>query len=390
MKLAIVHDWFLHLGGADRVLVALHRIFPDAPIYTLFADQQSVSRYLPNANVRTSFLQRIPLITRLYQKMALLMPAAVESFDLSGYDTVISSSPAFAKGIVTNPKTRHICYCYSPTRQLWDNAASYTDEISNLQFPISKQNSAASYKLQITDMRLPTRFSQHFLRLWDRQAADRVDEFIAISEHVRSRIRKYYQRDARVIYPPVPNLHETRNMQHVTKEKMLHAAYFMPQDYYLLVSRLYRYKNVDVAVDAFNKLGYPLVIIGDGPDRRRLQKLAGRNIMFTGRVSDERLAWYYENCRAFIMPQEEDFGLTPVEAMQFGRPTVALRRGGALETITEGETGEFFDDPIPEALADGVRRLNEKYHVYRPIKIKAGADRFSSTVFEKNIRALVS
>lgn len=353
MKIALVHDWLVNLGGAERVLIELHNIFPDAPIYTLFYDKKFKAEHLPEAEIRPSYLQKFPFINKRYKYAAILMPSAVESFDLSDFDVVISSSVFFSKGLVLRPKTRHICYCYSPTRQLWDLNTGY--------------------RIQDTGYRI----MQHLLRIWDRQAADRVDEFVAISETVRSRIQKYYKRDAKVIYPPVPDLPGGSLARPMRKE------------YYLIISRLYPHKNIDIAIDAFNKLGFDLMVAGDGPAKKDLQSMAGKNIHFPGHASDDEIAAYYRHAKAFIMPQEEDFGLTPIEAMSFGVPTLALRKGGALETIQEGTTGEFFDDPIPEALADGVRRLNENYHNYRPDIIKFHAKQFTAEIFRKKIENLV-
>ena len=242
------------------------------------------------------------------------------------------------------------------------------------------------------------------MRLWDRQAADRVDEFVAISESVRVRIQKYYKKDAKVIYPPVtlentehrtprtiPSKRELWGRQNTNKTQ--NQKFQIPNNYYLIVSRLYPHKNIDIAVEAFAKLNLPLIIIGDGPERKKIQStiynLQSKNIQFLGFVPDKELLHYYQNCRAFIMPQEEDFGLTPLETMSFGKPVLALRKGGALETLREGVTGEFFDDPIPEALADGVRRLNENYRNYRPDLIKSHVKQFSVEKFKKEIENLV-
>lgn len=357
MKLALVHDWLNTLGGAERVLIELHHIFPDAPIYTLFYNKEFKEKHLSNAEVRPSYLQKFPFINKHYKYAALLMPSAIESFDLADFDIVISSSAFFSKGLVLRPKTRHICYCYSPTRQLWDRQFEYTGES------------------------ILTRLSQHLLRIWDRQAADRVDEFIAISETVRSRIKKYYKKNAKVIYPPATELPGGSSDRP------------MKEEYYLIVSRLFQHKNIDVAIDAFNKLGYKLVIIGDGPEyakyKGQIAKGKAENIQLLGCLDDNSIATYYRHAKAFIMPQEEDFGLTPIEAMRFGIPTLALRKGGALETLLEGITGEFFDDPIPEALADGVRRLNENFHNYKSNLIKSGADNFSKEIFKKEIENFV-
>ncbi len=356
MKIALVHDWLNNLGGAERVLIELHKIFPKAPIYVLFYNKKFVQEFLSEAEVRTSSLQRVPFITKIYKYLFFLMPSVIESFDLSNFDVVISSSVIFSKGLVLKPKTRHICYCYSPTRFLWDMHSEYENR------------------------RWLVGLSRHLLRIWDRQASDRVDEFVAISKHVQSRIKKYYRRDAKIIYPPT--FITTRRV--VMKESVDNSSY------YLIVSRLFPHKNIDVAIDAFNKLGYKLVVIGDGPAKKDLKKIAGKNIKILGYKNDDEIRDYYLNCKAFIMPQEEDFGLTTVEAMSFGKPVLALRKGGALETVVENMTGEFFDDPIPEALADGVRRLNENYLSYSPLVIKKWSEKFSRERFKEEMLKLVT
>jgi len=355
MKIALVHDWLNNIGGAERVLIELHKIFPKAPVYALFYNKKFVREFFPDTETKTSYLHKIPFITKLYKYLFFLMPSAIESFDLSDFDVVISSSVIFSKGLVLKPKTRHICYCYSPTRFLWDRHSEY-------------ENRGALATL-----------SRHLLRIWDRQASDRVDEFVAISKHVQSRIKKYYGRESKIIYPPT--LITTLNVVMVKSVDNL--------GYYLMVSRLFPHKNIDVAIDAFNKLGYELVVVGDGPDKERLKKMAGKNIKLVGYKSDDQVAEYYRNCKAFIMPQEEDFGLTPLEAMSFGKPVLVLRKGGALETMLEGETGEFFDDPIPEALADGIRRLNENYSKYKPAIIQKQAEKFSKERFKKKVLGLL-
>lgn len=356
MKLALVHDWLKEIGGAERVLIELHHIFPEAPIYVLFYDKKFIQERLPGAEIHASFLQKIPFITKVYPAFGWLMPAAVESFDLSEFDRVLSSSVTFSKGLVLKPATKHLCYCYSPTRYLWDWQSEYSKHKSWL-----------------------TKLFQHSLRLWDRLAADRVDEFIAISKTVQDRIKKYYRRESIVIYPPM------RNFQFSISNSQLNHA----NNYYLIVSRLHPHKNVEIAIQAFNKLGYPLIIVGDGPAAHKLRSKAGKNITFLGHLPDDQIASWYSRCRAFIMPQEEDFGLTAVEAMIFGKPVVALRRGGAIETIQEGKTGEFFDDSIPEALADAIRRMNENYGSYSPEYIQAQAEKYSSERFKQEIYARI-
>ena len=356
MKIALVHDWLNNLGGAERVLIELHKIFPKAPVYALFYNKKFIREFLPETEIRTSSLQKIPFITKLYKYLFFLMPSAIESFDLSDFNIVISSSVIFSKGLVLKPKTRHICYCYSPTRFLWDRHAEYENQT------------------------FPATLSRHLLRIWDRQAADRVGEFVAISKHVQSRIKKYYCRNSKIIYPPI-----LLPTSQVGNDKSVDNS-----GYYLIVSRLFPHKNIDIAIDAFNKLGYELIIVGDGPAKNDLKKMAGKNIKILGYKKDDEVRDYYRNCKAFIMPQEEDFGLTPLEAMSFGKPVLALRKGGALETMVEGMTGEFFDDPIPEALADGVRRLNENYTHYSHLVIQKWAKKFSRDRFREEMLKLVS
>ena len=352
MKIAIVHDWLMNLGGAERVLIALHNIFPDAPIYTLFYNKNFAVKYLPETTIIASFCQKIPLIKKIYPFVSFLFPTAIESFDFFDFDMVLSSSAIFSKGVILKPRTKHICYCYSPTRFLWDlnNSCSKRGLLINI------------YK--------------HTLRIWDRSATMRVDKFVAISRNVKNRISKYYRRESTIIYPPVSISTETSVNTHFS-------------NYYLIVSRLFKYKNIDAVIDAFNKLKYTLIIIGDGPDYRRLSRMAGENVIMLGFVEDNVLSTYYANCRAFVMPQDEDFGLTPIEAMTFGKPVLALRQGGALEIIFEGKNGEFFDDPIPEAIADGVRRLEINYSMYDHEYIINSTKQYSFDTFKKNILKLI-
>jgi len=390
MRIALVHDWLNNLGGAERVLIELHNIFPKAPIYALFYNKKFVKEFLSGAEIRTGPLQKFPFVTKLYKYLFFLMPSAIESFNLSDFDIVISSSVIFSKGLVLKPKTRHICYCYSPTRFLWDRHSENENR------------------------RWPAILSRHLLRIWDRQASDRVDEFVAISKNVQARIKKYYGKESKIIYPPVvltttgacprhtPDgfglLTSTRQRFHYQRRtssgrwNLLRppGSPLWGHPFYLIVSRLFPHKNIDIAIDAFNKLGYELIIIGDGPAKNDLKKMAGKNIKILGYKNDDEVRDYYRNCKAFIMSQEEDFGLTPLEAMSFGKPVLALRKGGALETVVENMTGEFFDDPIPEALADGVRRLNENYSNYSPLVIKKWAEKFSRDKFKQEMLKLIA
>ena len=364
MRVALIHDWLLNTGGAEKVLRSLHNIFPEAPIYTLFHDKKFIDSFLPGANIHASFVQPLFKFFKSHQFLAPLMPLAIESFDFSEFDLVISSSVSFSKGIILKPKTLHVCYCHSPTRQVWDWHAEYKKE---------------KHKTP----RLIVALWQHLSRIWDFHSASRVDYFIANSKNVADRIRKYYGRESSVIYPPV-------SFFDISSRKIESIPYTLyPIPFFLIVSRLFPSKNVDLAVKAFNKLGWPLIVIGDGPELGRLQKMAQKNVRFLGYQSDEIVSDYYADCSGFIMPQEEDFGITPIEAMSYGKPVLALRRGGALEYIEEGINGEFFDDAVPEVLADGVRRMKEDLSKYNPEKVKRTAERFSEERFKKELLEFV-
>lgn len=352
MKLAIVHDWFVRVGGAERVLMAMHALWPEAPIHFLVADRAAVRAHLPGADVRLARLGRLPLASRLYPSLGWAMPSAVESLDLSGYDTVLSSSVMFAKGAVVRPGTRHICYCYSPSRMLWDRAASY-----------ERRGALSS-------------LARHALRSWDHAAAQRPDELVAISRTVADRIAKYWRRDAVILPPPVLP----------ARDAVPHAA---ERPYFLAVARLVPHKNLDILVDAFNKIRQPLIIAGEGPLRRSLTRRAGPTVHIAGWQSDAALASLYAGAAAVVVPNEEDFGLTAVEAMTYGKPVLALRAGGATETVLEGATGEFFDDPIPEAVADGVRRIRSALQSYDATGIRRHAEHWSQERWSVRMRTLV-
>jgi len=369
-KIALVHDYLLRIGGAERVLKVLHDMFPEAPIYTVVYDERFVDDFFgvqkagPGpASIRASFLQKLPsFLRKRYKYFSFLIPSAVESLDLSEFDIVISSCSAFCKGVITRPDTVHISYCHTPTRFLWDWTHPYSHSLG--------QRGVLGFLGRLT---------LHFLRLWDRTASSRVDYFIANSKHVASRIRKYYDRDAKVIYPPA----ESRGPKQSSNPPESNTT---PQRnyYFLIVSQLRPYKQIDVAIEAFKKLGFLLIIIGDGDDKKRLKKIAKGfdNVKFLGYQPDSVVVEYYKNCRALIFPGEEDFGITMVEAMSFGKPVLALRRGGAKEIVIEGMTGEFFDEPHPLVLADGLRRLVENYKLYSPIVIKKRAGKFSIERFK--------
>ena len=360
-KIALVHDWLIEIGGAERVLKALHNLFPWAPVYCLFQRVQFTKAFLPRAEIRTSRWQSFYRRLNDHKWLIPFLPLAVESLDLSTYDVVISTAQ-FSKGLTLKPQTLHINYCSSPTRQLWDWQNEYRQEKHQLP------------KLFIA-------LFQHCQRLWDRAAATRVDHFIANSENTRQRIEKYYRRSAMVIYPPAGTPRQLTLLSSIGRS-----------NYWLIVSRLFSHKNLDIAVKAFQKLEWPLVIIGQGPELPRLRRLAGKssNIKFLGYQSEAIVQQYYSNCLAFVLPQEEDFGITPLEAMSYGKPVLALARGGALEYIKPGINGEWFEEPREEMLADGARRLQANLASYNQAEIKRTAAQFSSIRFREEILAFVN
>jgi len=361
MKIALIHDYLISFGGAEKTFKVLTEIFPKAEIYTLFYNKKIKKNFFSNTDIKTSFLQKFPeFLKKKYQLLLPFLSIAAETLDFREFDVVISSSHSFAKGIITRPKTIHICYCYSPTRYLWDMARSKS--------------------------------LLHYFRIWDRQASERVDKFIAVSDTVKKRIKKYYRRDAEIIYPPVQFpisfLHsQSENFQFPNKFPISKNQF--PKEFYLIVSRLKKYKRIDLAVEAFNKLGLELVIIGEGPEKRKLQRKAKKNIKFLGWQPDEVVTKHYKNCTAFIFPSEDDFGIAPIEAMSYGKPVLAFRKGGATETIIEGKTGEFFDWQHATVLADGIRRLRTNLKNYNSKFIRNHAKKFNRERFEREMKKFV-
>ena len=357
MKIALVHDHLVQDGGAEKVLLALQDVFPNAPTFTLLYDPKRVSAEFAGKDIRTSFLQRLPFGLKKYQWLLPFMPAATESYDLSEFDVVISSSSAFAKGVITRPGAIHLCYCHTPTRYLWSDTHSYVQE---LRAP------------KLLKLGLPMLLNR--LRVWDRLSAERVDRFVANSETVAERIRKYYGRGSEVIHPPV----ETGKF----------SVAEGPGAYFLAGGRLVSYKRFDLVIQAFNRLGLPLKIFGDGPLAAQYRKQARPNIEFTGKVTDEEKAALYRGAIAFIHPQEEDFGITALESMASGRPVIAYRKGGAVETVVEGVTGAFFDDQEWEDLATAVIRFDAAS--FDPQAIRERAEAFDIAVFKRKMAVLVS
>jgi len=371
MKIALVHDWLLNLGGAERVLISLHKIFPEAPIYTLFFDEDFLKEYLPKARVIPSFLQKVPGIKKIYPWFKIVMPSVIESFKLDKYDYIISSSHEFSHGILTKPHVKHFCYCHSPSRLLWDRAHDYVKDF--------QKRKTDKFKISLI------KIGQHFLRLWDWTAAQRVDLYIANSKYVAKRIKKYYDKEPKVIYPPLTKLNDENSK---TESKL------KPIPYFLTVCQLYPHKNVDIVIAAFKRMkNLNIVIIGQGPEYNFLKsKISGfKNIKLLGFVKDEELKYYYKNCLAYIICNEEDFGISPIEAMSFGKPVLALKKGGVLESVIEGITGEFFKKPDPLELAKTVNIVYNKIknNYYSPLVIKKYAEKFNEERFKEQIKSLI-
>jgi glycosyltransferase involved in cell wall biosynthesis len=354
-KIALVHDFLVKNGGAERVLKVLAEMFPKAPIYTLIYDEKACGGNFPKERIVPSHLQK----THKYlghRLLAPLYPHAVEKWDFSEFDVVITSSNSYAHGIVTNTNTEHISYYHSPMRYAWDWTNEYRDE-----------NDLKGIKGALWTMFLKK------LRLWDRLAAERPDTVLANSKNVAERIKKYYRRDSKVIYPPVDLKRFKLNKK--------------SEDYFLIVSTLTPYKKVDLAVKLFNKLRRRLVIIGDGPQKDYLKGIAGKYVEILGFKDDEVVKEYLENCRALIFPGEEDFGITPVEAMACGKPVLAFGKGGVKESVVAGKTGEFFDEQTLESMEDALTELLDKH--YKPEVCRKQAEKFSREVFEKKISTLL-
>ena len=356
MKIALVHDYLIQYGGAERVLECIAEIWPYAPVYTLIYDEKKTHGIFKGKRIYTSFLQNFPYSRKNHRIFPPLMPPAIEQFDFSQYDIVLSDSSSYAKGIITPPETLHICYCHTPMRYAWDDCQKYIDEFG---FP------------QIVKKIIP--FLMNYIRVWDRMSADRVDEYIANSRFVAGRIKKYYKKDSIVINPPV----DIEKFSIDDKK----------EDYFLMVGRLMTYKRFDIVIEAFNKLNWPLKIIGRGPDEKRLRKIAGPSIKFTGRLSDDELAKTYARAKAFIFPQEEDFGIVAIEAMASGKPIIAFRGGDIIEHAREGREALYFDEQTPEALTEVLQKFNPDD--FDPHKIREKALPFERELFKVKIKNYV-
>ncbi|KKQ96206.1 MAG: hypothetical protein A3C27_02145 [Candidatus Levybacteria bacterium RIFCSPHIGHO2_02_FULL_39_36] len=358
MKVALVYDRVNKWGGAERVIIALRKIFPESDLFTSVYEKNRAS-WANKINVIPSFLQKIPLASRYHEAFALFMPIAFESFNFDKYDLVISVTSESGKGIITKPKTRHISVILTPTRYLW---SGYKNYFPNELFRILAWP-AVSY-----------------LRFWDKIAAKRPDQLIAISRTVQNRVKKYYDLESKIVYPPLM-MRFARNFPQLASGKVPRS------DYFLIVSRLVPYKRVDIAIKAANKLKIPLKIIGEGSEYPRLRKMAGKTVEFLGYVSDPDLKYYYMNCKALLFPGVEDFGLTIVEANAAGKPVIAYRGGGAEEIIIEGKTGEFFDSQTAASLTEVLKKF--KPNRYNTRACKLNANRFSFERFRENFLKLV-
>lgn len=360
MKIALVHDWLnAKNGGAEQVLFALAKLYPEAPIYTLIYNQSKFAEFIAPGRIRTSFLQKLPQVLKNRPHYLLpLIPMAIESFNFDEFDIVLSSSAAFSKNILTSPSTYHICYCHSPMRFAWDYWPQYLHEQSLgpiRRFTAHKQISR--------------------VRQWDYLAASRVDKWLANSKNVGFRITKYYRQDAEIIYPPV----DTAWFNQANREK---------KDYFVTISALTPYKKIDLAIEAFNINGERLIVLGEGKDKPRLEKMARSNIEFAGFVETEKKRELLGQAKGLIFPQEEDFGIAAVEAMASGTPVISYGAGGVLETVIDGQTGVFFDAQTPGILNQAVARANSLK--FDCAMLKHQADNFNQSIFNRKIKTVVS
>ena len=380
LKVALVHDFLTQYGGGERVLEVLSEMFPEALIYTLLYDKEKMRGKFKNKKIHTSFLQKFPRALRKRYKWLLpFFPVAPETFDLRDFDLILSSSGAWSKGIITRLNTIHICYLHSPMRFVWDNNEQYLEQ--------QKKSFLTNFFV---------RKILSYIRVWDKVAADRPDYLISNSKYTRERVKKYYGRESEVIYPPVeiksqipnPNIQINTNDQNsnIKTGNSSDTKYQMPDTkYFLVVSRLSPYKKIDAVVEAFNQLKLPLVIVGEGAERRNLEKNAKSNIKFLGWQSDSKLPEIYRNARAFIFAGVDDFGIAPVEAMSQGLPVIAVRQGGIEEIMIESKTGEFFDEEKPESIITGVKKFMENEGKYDREAIVSRAKEFSKERFIKEL-----
>jgi glycosyltransferase involved in cell wall biosynthesis len=391
MKVAIIHDWLTGMRGGEKCLEVFCEIFPDADLYTLIHIPGSVSKTIENRNIKTSFIQNLPFTKKHYRSFLPLFPSVIESFNLKGYDLILSSSHCVAKGIIPPPDVPHISYIYTPMRYVWDLYQDYFGE--------ERVGWLSKKAIGIL---------AHYLRMWDAASSNRVDYFAAISHHVAKRVEKYYRRNADVIYPPVD----------CDKFSLSEIPPYPPflkggeGGFYLIVSAFAPYKRLDIAIEAFNRIDFKLKIIGDGQDEKRLRGLAKSNIEFLGWQGDNILREYYAKCKALIFPGEEDFGIVPLEAMASGKPVIAYGKGGALETVIPinppfppfnkggkggiisqqsavSPTGIFFHEQTPESLIEAVKYFEENQNRFDKSSIRNHALKFDRAIFKEKIRSYI-
>ena len=370
MRVALVHHWFVSFAGGERVIDTIANIFPKADIFALFVDEQKLPSSLQKRRITASFLDKIPGARRVHRHLLPFYPLAVEMLDLSDYDLVISSDSGPMKGVLTDLNAIHVCYCHSPMRYLWDAYSAYMRGMSPLMQTIFGLTS-------------------HYVRNWDYTAAQRVDYFIANSNYVARRIRKYYRRDSTIIHPPINTAHSFLANQH--------------EDYYLAVGRLVPYKRTDLLIDACRRLSRKLVIVGDGPEMKRLRKFAAKNVEFLGEVNESELRNIYAQCRALLFAADEDFGMVPLEAQSYGRPVIAFGKGGSLETVSgtyeltdrqksvDGNslTGIFFKEQTVESLANAILAFESCEDIFVPANIQSHARRFDTSIFVNRLRKYI-
>jgi glycosyltransferase involved in cell wall biosynthesis len=356
MKVAVVHDYFTQAGGAEKVVEELYRLFPDPSLFATVAFRHCLPEALKDVRVRTSWMQNLPGIDRYYRLYFLLYPFAVGDLDLSGYDVVISNTSGYAKGVKTSREAVHVCYCHAPMRWVW-NFDSYSQRES---FGFGPR---AVLPILIRG-----------LKMWDEEASRQPDHFVANSRSGAERIRRAYGRTAEVIHPPIDT-------------NRFHLSGYDPEDYYLVLSRLVSYKRVDLAVRACTERGKKLMVIGDGPDRKSLEAMAGPTVRFLGRASDEDVEYLAARCRALLFPGEEDFGMAPLEVASAGRPTIAYRAGGALDTVIDNVTGVFFDEQTADDLGDAIERFERQ--TWNARLLRTHAEDFNLQVFNDRFRSFL-